>query len=79
MHPHTSLQYKALLNVPYKWRGRHITGGRQVKRKQYCVPQWHNIYTKVCSQVPNGLEAETGLLTEAQTQVHTNKMIITET
>jgi hypothetical protein len=79
MHSHTSLQYKALLNVPSKWRGRHVTGGRQVKKKLYCVPQWHNIYIKFPSQVPNGLEAEMGLLTDAQTQVHTNKIVITET
>jgi hypothetical protein len=57
----------------------NITGGRTVKRKLYCVPQWHNIYTKFRSQVPNGLEVAMGLLTYAQTHAHTNKMVITET
>lgn len=78
MHPHTSPQYKALLIISHKWRVRHITGGGEVKRKLYCVPQWHNIYPKFRCHLPNGLVVDLELLREAQTQVNTDKMVITE-
>jgi hypothetical protein len=46
VYPPTSPKYKPLLIVPNKWRGRHITCGRKIKRRLYFIPQWHNIYTK---------------------------------